>query len=161
MSGLSRESPLVLFDGDCNLCRGAVQFVLRREARARFRFAALQSAAARGALAAAGIAGTLPDSLVLLHRGRVLVKSAATLAIASRLRFPWPLLTAFWLVPAPLRDLVYDWIARRRHRWFGQRPGCEAPGPAVRERFLDAGERPAAAPDAAAPGGQAPDPQGK
>lgn len=134
------EPPLILFDGDCNLCHGAVQFVLRRDPRGRFRFAALQSAAGRAALARAG-AGAAPDSVVVVDRGRVRTKSAAALAIARGLRFPWPLAALLWLVPRPLRDFAYDFVARRRHRWFGRRRQCWVPAAAVRARFLDAGER--------------------
>lgn len=140
MSESFSEPPLILFDGICNLCSGAVQFVIRRDGRARFRFAALQSAAAKAALASVGGLGTLPDSIVVLHRGRLRTKSAAALAIARGLRFPWPLLTIFWLVPYPLRDLVYDWIAKNRYRWFGKTEQCWVPTPALRARFLDAGE---------------------
>jgi predicted DCC family thiol-disulfide oxidoreductase YuxK len=131
----------VLFDGECNLCNGAVQFVLRRDPRALFRFASLQSAAARAVLEATGRRDTLPDSIVLVQGGRVLVKSTAALAIARGLRWPWPLLTVLWIVPYPVRDFVYDWIARHRHRWFGRRQQCWVPTAALRERFLDAGER--------------------
>jgi len=134
-------APLVLFDGECNLCNGAVQFVLRRDPKARFRFASLQSAAGRAVLEATGRRETLPDSIVLVHDGSVLAKSTAALAIARGLRWPWPLLTVFWLVPYPIRDFVYDWIARHRHRWFGTRQECWVPTPALRERFLDADER--------------------
>lgn len=144
MSALSQDVPLLLFDGDCNLCHGAVQFVLRRDRRERFRFASLQSAAGRAALAAAGVAGALPDSMVLLHRGRVRTKSGAALAIARLLPLPWPLASVAWLVPYPVRDLVYDWIARNRHRWFGRPAQCWVPTPALRARFLDADERRAA-----------------
>ena len=131
----------MLFDGECNLCNGAVQFVLRRDPKARFRFASLQSAAGRAVLEATGNRATLPDSIVLVQDGRVRVKSAAALAIARGLRWPWPLLAVFWLVPNPVRDLVYDWIARNRHRWFGRQQQCWVPTPALRERFLDADER--------------------
>jgi predicted DCC family thiol-disulfide oxidoreductase YuxK len=131
------DAPLILFDGECNLCTGSVQFVLRRDPRARFRFAALQSAFAREALAAAGAPASLPDSIVLIHRGRVRTKSAAALAIARGLRWPWPLLSVFWLVPYPIRDWVYGVIARNRYRWWGRRQQCWVPTPALRARFLD------------------------
>jgi predicted DCC family thiol-disulfide oxidoreductase YuxK len=134
-------APLVLFDGDCNLCNGAVQFILRRDPRARFRFAALSSRAAHEALAGVSAPSRLPDSIVLVQHGRARVKSGAALAIARQLRFPWPLLAVFWLVPYPLRDLAYDWIARNRYRWFGRRATCWVPTPALRARFLDADER--------------------
>lgn len=131
---------VVLFDGTCNLCHGAVQFVLRRDRRARFHFASLQSAAGRRVLAAAGAPAVLPDSLALVQDGRIAWKSDAALRIARGLRWPWPLFAVFLVVPRPLRDLVYDLVARNRHRWFGRRSSCMVPGPALRARFLDAGE---------------------
>ena len=135
------DKPLILFDGDCNLCNGFVQFVIRRDPRARFRFAALRSAAAQAALDAAGVREELPDSIVLVDRGRVRVKSGAALAIARGLRLPWPLLSAFWVVPYPLRDWVYDWVARNRIRWFGRQETCWVPTPELRARFADLDER--------------------
>ena len=135
------DKPLILFDGDCNLCNRSVQFVIARDPAARFRFAALQSEAARAALAAAGHAGPLPDSIVLVVDGRVRTRSAAALAIARRLGGLWPLLSVFWLVPYPLRDLVYDWIARNRYRWFGKQETCWVPTPELRARFADADDR--------------------
>ncbi|MBX3461866.1 MAG: DUF393 domain-containing protein [Planctomycetes bacterium] len=146
MAIAAEPPPLILFDGDCNLCHGAVQFVLRRDPGGRFRFASLQSAAGRAALAAAASGVRLPDSIVLVHRGRVRTKSGAALAIARGLRWPWPLAAVFWLVPFPLRDAVYDWVARHRYRWFGKRQECWLPTPALRARFLDADERDRASP---------------
>jgi predicted DCC family thiol-disulfide oxidoreductase YuxK len=135
---------VVLFDGECNLCSGAVQFVLRRDRRARFRFASLQSAAGRAALAAAGAPAPLPDSMVLIEEGQIHLKSTAALRIARGLRFPWPALAVLLLVPRRVRDVVYDQVARRRYRWFGRRQECLVPTAALRARFLDAAERPAA-----------------
>lgn len=131
----------MLFDGDCNLCNRSIRFILRRDCRARFQFASLQSAASRQALAAAGAANPLPDSIALVRDGAISVKSTAALQIARGLRWPWPALAVFLLVPRPLRDLVYDWIARRRYRWFGRSAECLVPTPELRSRFLDAGER--------------------
>jgi predicted DCC family thiol-disulfide oxidoreductase YuxK len=135
------DGPVVLFDGECNLCHGAVQFIVRRDPRARFRFAALQSAAAARLLAAAG-AGPIGDTMALVQGGAVHVRSGAALRIARGLRFPWPLLAVFLIVPAPLRDLVYRFVARHRFRWFGRRELCWLPTPALRARFLDDAERP-------------------
>jgi len=133
------DTPLLLFDGQCNLCTGAVQFVLRRDRRARFRFAARESAAGRAVLAQLGLPEQ-PESIVVVHRGRVWTRSAASLAVARRLPFPWPLASVFWIVPSPLRDLVYRWIAKNRYRWFGKRDTCWVPTPELRARFLDAGK---------------------
>ncbi|MGE3174744.1 MAG: thiol-disulfide oxidoreductase DCC family protein [Planctomycetota bacterium] len=132
---------VVLFDGDCTLCNGAVQFVLRRDPRGRFRFAALQSGAARALLAGRVAGDPLPDSMVLVQGDAIHLRSGAALRIARGLGLPWSLAAVFLLVPRPLRDLVYDFVARRRHRWFGRPASCLVPTPELRARFLDAGER--------------------
>lgn len=138
--------PLILFDGECNLCNGFVQFVIRRDPGARFRFAALRSAAAQRALESAGVRGPLPDSVVLVAGGRVRVRSAAALAILRGLGRLWPLLSVFLVVPRPLRDAVYDGIARNRLRWFGRQESCWVPTPELRARFVDLEERIPASP---------------
>ena len=79
---------------------------------------------------------SLPDSVVLLEEGRIHVRSAAALRIARQLRFPWPLAWIFIIVPRPIRDWVYDVIARHRYRWFGKREECMVATPDLRNRFL-------------------------
>jgi len=131
------DPPVLLFDGVCNLCNGAVAFVIRRDPRARLRFAPLQSPAADALLASLGVArDRLPDSFVLVEDGRVHVRSTAALRVARRLRFPWPLLAVNLLVPRWLRDPVYDLVARNRYRWFGRREACMVPTAELRARFL-------------------------
>ncbi|HKW03130.1 MAG TPA: DCC1-like thiol-disulfide oxidoreductase family protein [Vicinamibacterales bacterium] len=114
---------VVLFDGVCNLCNGLVQFIIRRDPHARFKFAAMTSFE--------------DDTLVLVEDGRKYVRSDAVLRIARRLRAPWPLLYAFIVVPRPLRDWAYDIVARRRYRWFGRREACMVPTPELRARFVE------------------------
>jgi predicted DCC family thiol-disulfide oxidoreductase YuxK len=127
------DERIILFDGVCNLCNGFVQFVLERDGAGRFRFASLQSEAARRVLK-----GEPPaETIVLLERGRTYLKSAAALRIARGLRFPWPILYAFVVIPRPLRDVIYDWVARHRYAWFGKRESCMLPSPQMRGRFLD------------------------
>ncbi len=134
------ENPTILFDGVCNLCNGAVQFIIRRDPRARFRFAALDSPAAGALLAGTTALPALPDSIILIEPGtpsaRLSTQSTAILRIARGLRFPWPLLSIFILIPRPIRDWVYSVIARNRYRWFGRRESCMVPTPDLRERFL-------------------------
>lgn len=127
---------LILFDGVCNLCAGAVRFILPRDPAGRFTFAPLQSEAARNRLSAAGGAPDAPASLVLIEDGRVFHESTAALRIARRLRFPWPLLSVFLIVPRVLRDPVYRWIARHRYRWFGRREECWRPDDRWNNRFI-------------------------
>ena len=128
---------VVLFDGVCNLCNGSVLFVIARDPSARFRFAALDSEAARRLLRECGVSSALPDSVALIEGCTVYTRSSAALRVARRLRFPWPLIYGLIMVPRPLRDAVYDWIARHRYRWFGKREVCMVPTPELRSRFLE------------------------
>jgi predicted DCC family thiol-disulfide oxidoreductase YuxK len=128
---------LVLFDGACNLCNGFVQFVVARDPGGRFQFGALQSASARRVLELHDTPAPLPDAIVLVDDGQLFTRSTAALRIARRLTFPWPLAYAFIAVPRPLRDWIYDLIARHRYRWFGTRDHCMVPTPALRSRFID------------------------
>ena len=140
MPELLRARPVVLFDGLCNLCTGAVRFVLERDEARSFDFASLQSATARRLLEQAVAPAELPDSLVLIDGEGVHLRSEAALRIAARLRQPWPAFAAFRILPRALRDRVYDFVARHRYGWFGRRDACLVPTPELRARFLDAGE---------------------
>jgi len=132
----SSEPGLILFDGVCNFCSGVVRFVIARDPNGRFRFAPLQSDAAAARLQKfAGVSSNL-DSIVLIEGDRLFTRSAAALRIARRLRSPWPLAYLLMAVPRPLRDWVYDFVARRRYRWFGRSDTCLVPTPELRDRFL-------------------------
>jgi predicted DCC family thiol-disulfide oxidoreductase YuxK len=125
---------VLLFDGVCTLCNGFVQFVIQRDPAGRFQFATLQSDAARRLLQAAP--QPLPDTLVLVENGRMFLRSTAALRVARGLKFPWPLAYVLVVVPRPLRDWLYDIVARNRYRWFGRRDVCMVPTPELRARFL-------------------------
>jgi len=128
---------VVLFDGVCNLCNGFVRFVIARDTRTRFAFASLQSEAAARLLARTPLADHAGETIVLLDKDRAFTKSAAALRIARDLTFPWNLAYAFVAVPRPLRDWIYDLVARNRYRWFGKQDVCMVPTPELRRRFLD------------------------
>jgi predicted DCC family thiol-disulfide oxidoreductase YuxK len=127
---------IILFDGVCNLCNGFVQFVINRDPEARFRFASLQSSAAGTLLDGYRPTGPLPDSVVLVERGRIYTESTAALRVARALGFPWNLAYAGVIVPRPIRDAVYRWVARNRYAWFGKRTVCMVPTADRRARFL-------------------------
>ena len=127
---------VVLFDGVCNLCNGAVNFVIDRDPESYFKFAALQSDEGQAVLDAVGAADSGLSSIVLVEEGQAYRQSTAALRIARKLSGAWPLLYLFILVPRPLRDLVYDWIANNRYDWFGKRDQCRIPTPDLQARFL-------------------------
>lgn len=111
---------MIVFDGVCNLCNAFVQFVIARDPEGLFRFR---------------FAGSAADFVVLIEDDRRYTRSTAVLRIARRLRFPWPLAYVLVAVPRPVRDWVYDRVARSRYRWFGRREACMIPTPALRTRF--------------------------
>jgi predicted DCC family thiol-disulfide oxidoreductase YuxK len=127
---------IVLFDGVCNLCNDTVRFVLARDLEGRFKFAPLQSGAGRALLTKYGLSADLLGTVVLIEDGRAFERSDAALRIAAGLGGAWLALGALRLVPRPLRDALYDWIARNRYRWFGRREECALPTPDQRHRFL-------------------------
>lgn len=132
----AQSSPILLFDGVCHLCAGSVQWVLKRDRAGLFRFASLQSEVGQQFLRRLGVPEKM-DSVVLVVGARAYMRSDAALEVVRRLGFPWSLLAIFKVVPRPLRDVVYDWIARHRYRWFGRSETCWMPRAEWRERFLE------------------------
>ena len=128
--------PVLLFDGVCNLCHGVVRFVLDHDRAARFRFAPLQSEVGRALLARFGLDADALDAVVLIDETGAHLRSDAALRVARRLGPPWSWLGPLAMIPRPLRDAVYDFVARHRYRWFGKRDACPLPRPEWRERFL-------------------------
>jgi predicted DCC family thiol-disulfide oxidoreductase YuxK len=121
--------PTILYDRDCPLCQGSVAFVRRHDRRQRFTYETLQSDTGTSHLRTAGLPSHRYDTLLLVEDERTSVRSTAALRVARMLGLPWSLLYAFILVPRPLRDRVYDLVARNRHRWSGCGPACSIPGP--------------------------------
>ena len=137
---MAQPTTIILFDGVCNLCSGVVRFVIARDPHAHFRFAALQSDAARRACAEVGAtppAAVDPDTIIVIADGRALERSDAALAIASRLPFPLPMFGVFRILPRALRDWLYRLVAKNRYRWFGKSYTCMMPTPELRARFLE------------------------
>ncbi|MCS6917637.1 MAG: DCC1-like thiol-disulfide oxidoreductase family protein [Chitinophagales bacterium] len=126
--------PVILFDGYCRFCSGVVQWILRRDRKKVFRFAPLQSQAAR---ALSGGRSLLSDSFLLYESGKLYERSSAALRVVRHLPGLWPLLYGLIVVPKPLRDLVYNWIGRNRYRLFGKSEHCFSPLPADSDRFLN------------------------
>lgn len=135
---MSPTPATILFDGVCNLCNGFVQFVIRHDHQQRFHFAALQSEAARALLARHGqpLPAPEPDSVVLVENGQVYTHSEAILRIAAGLGGAWRALAVGRVLPRPLRDAAYRWVARHRYQWFGRQDSCMLPTPELKARFL-------------------------
>lgn len=113
----------ILFDGICNLCNGAVDFVMKRDTEKQFRYVSLQSEEGQNLIACFKIHPEM-DSVILLKRNQVFIESEAAIEIAKMLSAPWKWAGVFRIVPLIIRNGIYRWIARNRYRWFGKRDQC-------------------------------------
>jgi predicted DCC family thiol-disulfide oxidoreductase YuxK len=129
--------PILLFDGVCNLCQTSVQWVLKRDKAAVFRFAALQSETGQSALARFGLDTEKFDTVVLVDGDQIYTRSDAAFEILRRLGSPWSWLCVLYWLPRPIRNGVYNWVARNRYRWFGQKQECWLPRREWSDRFLN------------------------
>ncbi len=138
------ENPkIILFDGVCNLCNEAINFVIKRDSHNVFKFAMLQSDLAKKLLTENIACGNTDqadisrlDSIVLIEGEKCFSKSTAALHIARQLSGIYPLLYGFIILPKFIRDRVYDYIAQNRYKWFGKKESCMIPTPELKEKFL-------------------------
>ena len=128
--------PILLFDGHCNLCNAWVQFIVKRNPTKTIRFASLQSKAGRALLDEYNIDQDYIDSLVFIEEKKISVSSTAALRTLSYLSSWESQLKLLLVLPRPLRDLVYRFVARYRYKWFGRRKQCMVPTAELKERFL-------------------------
>lgn len=134
---ISKQYHIILFDGVCNFCNSSVNFVIDRDHKKKFKFAALQSDIGKDLLSNLGLnsLGNY-DSVILIKNNKVYKKSAAALEICLNLQGFWKWLYVFKVLPWFIRDLFYDLIAKNRYRWFGKTEACRVPEPGLKERFL-------------------------
>ncbi|MDQ6418040.1 DCC1-like thiol-disulfide oxidoreductase family protein [Paenibacillus sp. LHD-117] len=133
--------PVILIDGECHLCQHITRYLVKHDKRAHFRFAALQSRVGQRMLKEAGYSDDWNslNTFVLLKDGRYATKSGAALRVWRALGGWRSLAFGLILIPAPIRDAVYDLIARNRYRWFGRSDVCLLPTKEIRSRFLEGG----------------------
>ncbi|HEX6442404.1 MAG TPA: DCC1-like thiol-disulfide oxidoreductase family protein [Stellaceae bacterium] len=126
---------MIVFDGVCVFCSSWVQFVIARDRMQRFRFTPVQSAYGSALARRLGISIEGPETNAVVFGGRAYFKSDAAIEVLSRLpRWSWARILRW--APRPIRDGLYDWIARRRYRLFGRTEACMAPPPELAARFV-------------------------
>ncbi len=128
---------VIIFDGVCHLCNASVDFVMKRDQKRMFRYTANQMEAGRKILRDNGIDPDQIETVYLYENGKLYDKSSAALRIARKLGFPYNLAFGFIIVPAFIRNVVYDLIAKNRYTWFGKKESCRLPTAEERALFLD------------------------
>lgn len=130
------KNPIILFDGVCNFCNNAVNFVIKRNSKANIMFAPLQSEAGQEFVKQYHLPPDDMKSFIFIENETVYSRSTAALKVCRHLRGLWPLCYGFIIVPKFIRDGMYNWIAKNRYKWFGVRNECMIPTPDVKARFI-------------------------
>lgn len=137
MNLLPENKKIVLFDGVCNLCNGAIQFIIKHDKKDVFRFASLQSDFGKKLMEERGIDPESLESVIMIDPGIAYYrKSTAALEIAKDLSGGYSALHLFIYLPEFLRDPVYDLIGKYRYQWFGKKEQCMIPSPELKKKFL-------------------------
>jgi predicted DCC family thiol-disulfide oxidoreductase YuxK len=131
------DNTIVLFDGVCNFCNSSVNFIIDRDYKNRFRFAALQSAKGREFLKQFNLDTENLKTIILIENGKYYTKTTAALRIAKHLKGFWKLTYVFIISPPFIRNIAYNIIAKYRYKWFGKKETCRIPAPAEKEKFLE------------------------
>ena len=132
----TENKSIILFDGVCNLCNTLVNFIIKHDKKAYFKFASLQSDAAKEILLQYNSKKINLDSIILIENNAVYEKSTAALKISKNLTGGFKLLYALIIIPKFIRDWVYYFIAENRYKWFGKKESCMIPSPEIKSRFL-------------------------
>jgi|TARA_R110000764_G_scaffold219818_1_gene307605 predicted DCC family thiol-disulfide oxidoreductase YuxK len=134
---VEKGKKIILFDGVCNLCNSSVQFVIKRDKKDVFRYAALQSEVGEQLVNQRHIDTSKVDSIILIEPGvAYYTKSDAALEIAQDLGGLWKLTAVFTWIPTSIRNSIYDFIAKNRYKWFGKQETCMIPTPELKAKFL-------------------------
>jgi predicted DCC family thiol-disulfide oxidoreductase YuxK len=128
---------VILFDGVCNLCNGLVNWIIDHDKKAVFKFSSLQSAYGLRMIEKFGIKGEYLSTVVLVDDDKAWLRSDAVLLILKHLGGIWAAAYGFIIVPAFIRNFIYNIVARNRYRWFGKRDTCRVPTPELKNRFLE------------------------
>jgi predicted DCC family thiol-disulfide oxidoreductase YuxK len=138
ISELPEGKKIILFDGVCNLCDSFVQYVIKKDNKDHFRFVPLQSSLGQKIVRHIGIDPTKMDSIILYEPGLAYhYKSSAALEIGRYLGGFTALAIIFKIIPAFLRNPVYDYVARNRYKWYGKKESCMIPSPEIKAKFLE------------------------
>jgi len=136
MSLSKNQNPVIVFDGVCNLCNNSVAFVIKRDKSYKFKFAPLQSETAKNLISKLSMSNNKIDSIILIDNHKYYIKSTAAIRICKELGAMWSLVYILILVPKPVRDYIYDIVAKNRYKWFGKKEQCMIPAKELESRFL-------------------------
>lgn len=134
---LPKNKKIILFDGVCNLCNTSINYVIDHDKQDIFRFVSLQSDLGETIQEYLGIENKSLDTIILyVPNEAYYIKSTAAIKIINEFLGFWKLMQVFLILPSPIRDLVYNYIAKNRYKWYGKQESCRIPTPELKAKFL-------------------------
>ena len=138
MIDLPKNKKIILFDGVCNLCNDSVLKIIKYDKNNTFLFTSLQSKIGQDILNKIKLDSSKIDSIVLYNPAISYdIKSTAALKIIQEFGGFWKISHIFWIIPESFRNIVYDYIAKNRYKWFGKKESCMIPTPELKAKFLE------------------------
>ncbi len=113
---MRQTKPILLIDDECVFCNKTVGFIMRNGGEEKFRFISLYSPEGKEILKEHAMPEDYTDSVVLIERSRVYLKSEAVLRIARELSGLVKIISWAKIIPPRFRNTVYDMIASHRHK---------------------------------------------
>jgi len=137
LNTLPKNKKIILFDGVCNLCNSSINYVIDHDKKDVFRFVSLQSDLGKVIQEYLGIENTSLDTIILYVPDEAYyIKSTAALKVINEFSGIWKLTQLFLILPSSIRDIVYNYVAKNRYKWYGKEDSCRIPTPELKAKFL-------------------------
>ena len=130
------RQPLIVFDGVCVFCSGFVRLVVRLDRKKRFRFATAQSPFGEALFRKYSLPTDNYETNLAIIDGMAFIRLESFVAIMTELGWPWRAARVLLILPRPLRDWLYDRVAKNRYALFGRKDSCEIPSAELRQRLI-------------------------
>jgi len=134
---LPKGKKIILFDGVCNLCDKSVQFIIKRDTKDVFRFTTINSDIGEKIIKHIGF-NKKADSIILYEPGKAYyIKAEAVIKIAQNIGWPYNLISILSIIPKSITNYIYDYIAKNRYKWYGNKDECMIPSSEIKSKFLE------------------------
>jgi len=128
---------IILFDGVCNLCNNLINKIIRLDKHDKFLFASLQGKKGKEIIKEFNLQEKNIDSIVLYSNKEIKIKSRAVINIIYNINPLFRFIIIFRIIPSFILDIIYDYVSKRRYKWFGKKNKCMIPDKNIQSKFIE------------------------